>query len=575
MDPKALRIVVHAGKDTDTGSAELSTISIGYGFHQAWILAVLFGAANIFGIPVGENGLASSPVFLVSIVVNAISLMLIGLFDKKVLFLMVDKRTAVAAAAITALGTLLIIPLATLGGTSVPLIVASGVLTGLGSAVLIVFWGIAFARADFLSIVLNTAIATIVAMMLYVLVLHALPSPWSGVIAATFPFFEALFLWIHTPTPYLKRHDIPIFSPLPLRNVRFGVTLGLPLFLFGLPLGYMREHCAAFALPNIDIMSQTPLLLAAGAATLIVTIAGFASVDEERVDFVARVLIPFVALSLFFLPLTKQYSESVSETVVMAGFMCFEDLIWILMGCYSQRYRISPALIFGIGRGAFASGALCGVFVIPLVERLQIIPPYGGAAIPFLLTVMLLCGFAVLPHDKDIRRAIAQPVSVKNRNADNALVEIEDDGGSSILQSDNTPDETSDSASEEPQGDAVSASVSSQAEEPRPDVPADAVPVPDNSGTSTHDPGKGAKIAKPGRSLFRMKCDRISDRYLLSARESEVLFYLARGFKSSALQEKLFISEGTAKTHIRHIYSKTNVHSQDELMKLVNSEWIE
>ena len=36
------------------------------------------------------------------------------------------------------------------------------------------------------------------------------------------------------------------------------------------------------------------------------------------------------------------------------------------------------------------------------------------------------------------------------------------------------------------------------------------------------------------------------------------------------LQEKLFISEGTAKTHIRHIYGKTGVHSQQELMRLID-----
>lgn len=70
--------------------------------------------------------------------------------------------------------------------------------------------------------------------------------------------------------------------------------------------------------------------------------------------------------------------------------------------------------------------------------------------------------------------------------------------------------------------------------------------------------------------FFRRKCEVISNQYLLSARETEVLFYLAKGYNSAYLQEKLYISEGTAKTHIRHIYGKTNVHSQQELMRLVN-----
>lgn len=67
----------------------------------------------------------------------------------------------------------------------------------------------------------------------------------------------------------------------------------------------------------------------------------------------------------------------------------------------------------------------------------------------------------------------------------------------------------------------------------------------------------------------------ISDRHLLSARGSEVLFYLAKGFNAQYLQEKLFISEGTAKTHIRHIYGKMNVHSQQELMRIVNEVYVD
>lgn len=62
----------------------------------------------------------------------------------------------------------------------------------------------------------------------------------------------------------------------------------------------------------------------------------------------------------------------------------------------------------------------------------------------------------------------------------------------------------------------------------------------------------------------------MADTYLLSNRESEVLFYLGKGFNAAYLQEKLFISEGTAKTHIRHIYGKTGVHSQQELMRLID-----
>ena len=70
---------------------------------------------------------------------------------------------------------------------------------------------------------------------------------------------------------------------------------------------------------------------------------------------------------------------------------------------------------------------------------------------------------------------------------------------------------------------------------------------------------------------LRLQCEAIANTYLLSKREAEVMFFLARGFKSSYVQKKLYISEGTAKTHIRHIYRKLDVHSQQELMRLVDT----
>jgi DNA-binding CsgD family transcriptional regulator len=61
----------------------------------------------------------------------------------------------------------------------------------------------------------------------------------------------------------------------------------------------------------------------------------------------------------------------------------------------------------------------------------------------------------------------------------------------------------------------------------------------------------------------------IANTYLLSRREIDVLACLARGHNASYICKHLYIAEGTAKTHIRHIYRKLNVHSQHELMELV------
>jgi DNA-binding NarL/FixJ family response regulator len=50
----------------------------------------------------------------------------------------------------------------------------------------------------------------------------------------------------------------------------------------------------------------------------------------------------------------------------------------------------------------------------------------------------------------------------------------------------------------------------------------------------------------------------------LSARESEVLHLLARGFRSKEIGDELRIGVGTVNTHVRHIYEKLHVRSRAE-----------
>jgi LuxR family maltose regulon positive regulatory protein len=50
----------------------------------------------------------------------------------------------------------------------------------------------------------------------------------------------------------------------------------------------------------------------------------------------------------------------------------------------------------------------------------------------------------------------------------------------------------------------------------------------------------------------------------LSARELEVLHLIAEGLSNLAIARKLFLSTGTVKVHIKHIYSKLDVNSRTQ-----------
>lgn len=79
--------------------------------------------------------------------------------------------------------------------------------------------------------------------------------------------------------------------------------------------------------------------------------------------------------------------------------------------------------------------------------------------------------------------------------------------------------------------------------------------------------GEGDEVRK-GR--FVRRCEYVADTFPLSRRETDVLFLLAKGRNVSFICEQLYISEGTAKTHVNHVYKKLGVHSRQELIKLID-----
>lgn len=70
-------------------------------------------------------------------------------------------------------------------------------------------------------------------------------------------------------------------------------------------------------------------------------------------------------------------------------------------------------------------------------------------------------------------------------------------------------------------------------------------------------------------SFLEEKVALVSMRYGLTSRESDVLRILTKGHGLGRVQEELYIAEGTAITHRRHIYQKLNVHAKSELIDLV------
>jgi len=68
------------------------------------------------------------------------------------------------------------------------------------------------------------------------------------------------------------------------------------------------------------------------------------------------------------------------------------------------------------------------------------------------------------------------------------------------------------------------------------------------------------------------RCTQMAKEWNLSHREEEVLLLLAQHKSVGVIERELYIANGTAKAHVRHIYRKADVHSREELLTKLGVE---
>lgn len=677
MGIRVPRITLKADFGDDASFGELRALSLGYGLHQAWIFAAMFGASSIFGVPdlmEASGGGAISLAFLVSIIVYAATLLFCAATDQKFLSFYVSRKTTVGAAVSMALGTLMLVPVIS-GTAGMAVHVIAGVMTGIGSGLLILQWGTAFARHEQPTIVINTAVAIAAGVVVYAVVLHLVPRPASGVIAALLPLLEMALLLQETPQPFTEREERPVFQPLPVNRGKFFMKLGLPIAVLGIALGALRQTSVQTILPAATGTKQALAVLAACGALVLVLVTLLALQSASGWNRLFRPLVPFVAVVVFLFPVGGSDGSVVSSLALLVGYMSFEAMLWICFGELSQQYRLSPVLVFGAGRGIQAITSLFGSMMPVFAVAWADILPMGNSTVIVILLLAMVFAYALLPSESEIRKlvldcpvakliandgfdhavAAQQAASARSAAEETAGFEASDRPSSSTMgapdetpaaregedavpthavtsaasQSDDatTPNQAARQAAQlEPAasmdtpsagaGEAAPASSAAAQAAPAASTPAQAAPTSTASspaddaaaiGQSAHvaptlaatpsaptapapatspaasAPATSASPAAMGsssggsiwptekRGRFKRKCEATANRYLLSARETEVLFFLAKGHNATSIQEQLYISEGTTKTHIRHIYRKLDVHSQQELIQIVEN----
>ena len=533
-----ITISVAHSKERPDATGDLNALSVGMGFIQAWIFTTMFGTKAVFS---PNNPAAAIPALSdvdASIILNTyvasalIGLLFIGLTNQTFLRFYVGKKALIMATALGCVGTLLV--MASCYGGAVPAVLA-GILMGSSTSLMITLWGTAYARYEFITIILNSIAAIVIGVVVYLALTCWVLSPFSGVLASLLPIVSSLLLWRLTPIPYYRRQEIPIFHPLDVKKAAFLLRFGIPTLIFGFSLGIMRDVCLMEVLPTATIGGQLMAGAAAFLAVVLVVCAMILARDESHWDMIFRLLVPFIAIAIAFLPHLLGDFALLSRFAVLCGFICFEALMWIFFADLSQEFRLSPIYVFGLGRAFLMIGAVLSMAVVdfPLTNAFSIEFMSPEMAIGIMLA--LVVAYCMLPRQREMR-SITSPLS----NKDEQRIYAE-------LQSTIVAQQIARTLAE---ADAEGASDEEPSEERAEDQQS-----------------KTDESVRKGR--FHMKCEEIADRYLLSRRETEVMFLLAKGHNAAYIQDKLCISKSTAKTHINHIYRKLDIHTQQELLNMV------
>lgn len=638
-----------------------TALAIGFGLHNAWVCSILYSintpleaALTIVGI----EGSTVTPLYIISALAFSLTALVCGAFDQKLVGYSHNVKAMVAAALITLAGTAAtLIPAPTVEAW-LAVDAFAGITTGIGSALLAIFWGVALSHEKPASITVTCAIAIALGYILNTLVLQAIPHPAHSIVTAIIPLAECAILTKLLPPWDTEAQSRSPFNPLPTKKSHLALRLFAPIALIGFALGILKALSVQKTLGSgIDPETFTMLLLA-GSLSVAVFVFNATMNKARRWDTFLRVGVPVIAGGSLVASLFVQANPAFSNLFLLITYILAESLMWMIYAYVAHMCRLSPIFLFGLSRGIITLAILAGVLAPLLASQLLTQIAVSTTLLVVAALVLLAAGAMLLPSENDLIKAIVPCPAVR-------IISLELDEGLGILGT-ATPREAAEKSGAAPAAGAMDARTSgttlaasgkpadaaaqeevaapvdgeagaiagagaganesanpianAEAESQPPaavaaqatsNAPAaasapaqaraaSAQPLGTQAETAgapaaqavrktnespVHTPVASSKPAvsearaamlhtpgadaKRGDGKFSHKVKKVAATYLLTERETDVLFELAKGNSPAYIQTKYYISAGTVKTHIRNIYRKLDVHKRDELIRLI------
>lgn len=526
-------------------------LACGLALHSAWVCSAMY-SASMFGAAVnfaGVHGTSFSLLYLVSSVGFFLTALLACVIDQRLLQYARSRVYMRGAALVTCVATLFsLVPHIGPEWLSMAIQVLTGLATGVGSAVLMLFWGVALAREDERCSVLAAAAAVAAGFALNVLVLQSLPNPLGGLVAAILPFGEFVLL------TYISPHqgdpvDI-VFNAVATRKRKLGAVMAEATILMGFAIALLKQVSIQAALTGAAPSTKSVILVVAIGIASVPFVAFKLSDKYGDWNRLIHRVIPVSICVILLAALLVCDQELFFDMFMVAAYFLCETCVWVFGALTAHRLRISPIFLFGLLRGTVTAAMLVGSIAIQYAAPVLDDLPPSGKGFVLLVIVFVLLATRLMPNESVMVRNAVRCPAVK-------LMTLELDEKLDI----NTEHQTACVADSQarPFGNAPSAGGVHETDEIVASLP-------------NADPFGKAQPAQSGETggKFSRKIRRVAETYMLTERETDILFEWVKGNGAAYIQEKYCISEGTVKTHIRNIYRKLDVHKKSNLMRLID-----
>lgn len=565
---------------------------LGFGCYYAWIF-LCYSSDVLFSYPAGINGMSSQTVmYLLSTTALALTLLAAALLHKRAAKLVASVKFVAIAALIASLATGMVGLTDQDAGN--PLFWTGCVLSGVGTAFVSLRFGMMYSVMAARKAMTNAAAAFVVAGGLYFVVI-GLPHELRLVLCVGLPLMAALCTVTFDPS----RKGRPGREVIPTESLpaRFFMKLVIAIATFSAIAGFYNGMGA-----NIDLAGAVSsshghalMVFAVSVVALLLLVVGGAI---DRGFDLSKLYYPIIVLGCFgiiVVPLVGGY-DPVQRMIIGAAYNLFILFVWCLLAHVANRTDLAPVMVFGFGRGASAVGTTVGWLGCTLAAPSMAENADSLMAFAVVMVFVLVVVSMVVLKEGTIDQMLAQtdvgPLRVGDvpgsrqprvRCAEEPVVPAScAASGCGVAGSQGCPlGASGDVAASQALADA-DVRVAAEAGASGGADAAQVAAAAEGCGTASQScseeqlacAASSSSVGVAAASLaafdaLRESCGAVSERFGLSDREAEVLVLLTRGRTIDQISQELCVSFNTAKSHVRHVYTKTGVHTRKELFSLV------